>query len=187
MAQLLTRLPVWLAVTALAGTVRLLLLAVRLALWLFALAGFRGARLAALAATVVGVRWAVPMVGVGPAVRLALVGWAAWAVRHHRGAIRRNAAVRRATFALERYAAELSAATRRWQPPTPRPTRPWSGPAPTRATPPPGGAPGLPPPLAFEPSRLGAVARYVAGRWGARPGPAAPTLHAALADRKESR
>jgi hypothetical protein len=188
MAQLLARLLVWLAVTAVAGTVRLLLLAVRLALWLFALAGFRGTRLAALAATVVGVRWAAATVGVGPAVRLAAIGWAAWALGHHRAAIRRHAAVRRATFALERYAAELGTAARRWRPPTPRPTTPRPGPAPTAAPAPPGGAAGLPAPLAFEPPRLKAVARYVAGRWGARPtARTSPAPHAALADRKESR
>jgi len=185
MTGLLARLVVWLAVMMVAATVRLLLFAARLALWLFALAGFRGARLAALAATLVGVRWAAATVGVGPAVRLALVGWAAWAVRHHRTAIRRNAAVRRATAALERYAAELAAATRRWQPPRPRPARPRPGLAPT-AVPPPGGAPGLPPPLAFESSRLEAVARYVAGRWGARPAAKTnPAPHAALVDRRE--
>ncbi len=184
MTELLARLVVWLAVTLVAGTVRLLLLVVRLALWLFALAGFRGARLLGLAATVAGVRWAAATVGVGPAVRLALVGWAAWALRHHRAAIRRNAAVRRVTAALEHYAAELGAATKRLQPPRPRPTKPRPGPAPT-AAPPPGGAPGLPAPLAFEPSRLEAVARYVATRWGARPRPAAPTPHAALVNRKE--
>ncbi len=174
MTELLARLVVWLAVTLVAGTVRLLLLVVRLALWLFALAGFRGARLLGLAATVAGVRWAAATVGVGPAVRLALVGWAAWALRHHRAAIRRNAAVRRVTAALEHYAAELGAATKRLQPPRPRPTKPRPGPAPT-AAPPPGGAPGLPE----------AVARYVATRWGARPRPAAPTPHAALVNRKE--
>jgi len=184
-SELLARLVVWLTVALVAGVVRLLLFAVRLALWLFALAGFRGARLLALVATVAGVRWAAPIVGTGPAVRLALVGWAAWALRHHREAIRRNAAVSRATAALEHYAAELGAATRRWQPPMPRPTRPRPGPAPTTATPP-GGAPGLPPPLAFEPSRLEAVARYVAGRWSGRPAAKTrPAPHAALADRKE--
>ena len=186
MAVLLTRLVVWLAVTLVATTVRLLLFAVRLVLWLFALAGFRGARLAALAATVAGVQWATATVGAGPAVRLALVGWAAWAVRHHRTAIRQHAAVRHATAALEHYAAELGAATRRWQPPTPRPTTPRPGPAPTAA--PPGGAPGLPPPLPVEPSRLEAVARYVAGRWGARPAAKTnPAPHAALVDRREPR
>ena len=136
MTELLARLVVWLAVTLVAGTVRLLLLVVRLALWLFALAGFRGARLLGLAATVAGVRWAAATVGVGPAVRLALVGWAAWALRHHRAAIRRNAAVRRVTAALEHYAAELGAATKRLQPPMPRPTRPRPGPAQSIPAPP---------------------------------------------------
>jgi len=185
-SELLTRLVVWLLVTLVATAVRLLLAAVRLALWLFALAGFRGARLLGLAATVAGVRWAAATVGVGPAVWLAVIGWAAWAIRHHRAAIRRNAAVRRATLALDRYTAELGAAARRLQPPRPRPTMPRPSPTPTTATPP-GGVPGIPPPLAFEPSRLDAEARYEAGRWGARPRPAAPTPHAALTDRKEPR
>jgi hypothetical protein len=182
MTEALIRLAVGLTVAIVGGVVRLGLLAVRLVLWLFALAGFRGARLAALAATLVGVRWAAATVGVGPAVQLAAIGWAAWALRHHRAAIRQHAAVRRATFALERYAAELGATTRRWQPPAPRPTTPRPAPTPM---PGPSGAPGLPPPLPFEPSRLEAMARYVAGRWGARPRPTAPTPHTALVDRKE--
>jgi hypothetical protein len=186
MTGLLARLLAWLAITLVAGTVRLLLLGVRLVLWGFALAGFRGARLLALAATVAGVRWAAATVGTGPAVRLALIGWAAWALRHHRAAIRRHAPVRRASLALERYAAELGAVTRRWQPPTPRPSRPRPGPTPT-GTPLANGAPGLPPPLAFEPSRLGAIARSVAARWGTPHRLATPTPHAALVDRREPR
>ena len=184
MTEALVRLVVGLAVAIVGGVVRLLLLGVRLVLWLFALAGFRGARLLGLAATVAGVRWAAATVGVGPAARLAAIGWAAWALRHHREAIRRSAAVRRVTLALDRYAAELGAAAKRLQPPRPRPALPRPGPTSTPATPP-GGVPGLPPPLAFEPSRLEAVARYVATRWGARPRPAAPTPHAALVNRKE--
>jgi hypothetical protein len=176
------RLVVWLTITLVAATIRLGLLVVRLVLWLFALVGCRGARLVALAATVAGVRWAAATIGLGPAVRLALVAWAAWALRHHRAAIRRTAAVRRLPGALEGYVAELSAATRRWQ--LPRPATPRPGPAATSA-PPPGGVPGLPPPLPFEPSRLAAVARYVAGRWGIRPSPATPSPEAALVDRKE--
>jgi len=182
--ELLARLVVWLAVTLVAGTVRLLLLVVRLALWLFALAGFRGARLLGLAATVAGVRWAAATVGAGPAVRLAAIGWAAWALRHHRAAIRRNAAVRRVSLALERYAAELGAAAKRLQPPRPRLaiSKPGAGRSPT----PPGGVPGIPPPLPFEPHPgLARMTRYVARRWGAQPSPAAPTPHAALVDRKE--
>jgi hypothetical protein len=178
MTEALLRLLIWLTVTIVATTVRLLLLAVRLVLWGFALVGFRGARLAALAATLMGVGWAAATVGTGPAVRLAVIGWTAWALRHHRAAIRQHAAVRRATAAMERYAAELSAATRRWQPP-------WPGSARTPA-PPPSGAPGIPPPLPFERHPgLARMTRYVAGRWGARPRPPAPTPHAALVDRKE--
>jgi hypothetical protein len=183
MTVLLARLVVWLAVTLVATAMRLLLVAVRLVLWLFALAGFHGVRLVALAATVAGVRWAAATVGTGPAVRLAAIGWAAWAVRHHRAAIRQHPAVRRVTLALEGHAGELSAAAKRLQPPRPRPTRPRPGQTPAA---PPGGAPGLPPPLAFEPSRLEAVARYVATRWGARPtAKTGPAPHAALVDRKE--
>jgi hypothetical protein len=186
MTEVLVRLVVGLTVAIVCGVVQLLVGVARLGLWLLARAGLRGTRLVGLAATVAGVWWAAAAVGTGPAVRLALIGWAAWALRHHRAAIRQHAAVRRATAAMERYAAELAAATKRWQPPTPRPTTPRPGPAPT-ATRPPGGVPGLPPPLPFEPSRFEAVARYVAGRWGARPSPAAPTPHAALVDRKEPR
>jgi hypothetical protein len=186
MTALLARLLAWLTVTILAGTARLLLGGVRLVLWLFALAGFRGARLLALAATVAAVRWAAATVGTGPAVRLALIGWAAWALRHHRAAIRQHAAVRHVTAALERSAAELGTATRRWQPPRAWRPRPRPGPAPT-GTPLANGAPGLPPPLAFEPSRLEAVARYLAGRWGTPHRPGAPTAYAALADRREPR
>jgi hypothetical protein len=184
MTGLLARLLVWLTFTM----VRLLLFAVRLVLWLFALVGFRGARLVALMATVAGVRWAAQTVGVGPAVRLAVIGWAAWAVRHHRAAIRRSAVVRRLTAAMEGYAAELAAATKRLQRPVkskPRPTRPRPGPAQVPG-PRPGRAPGLPLPLPFEPSRLEAVARYVVGRWGARPAArTGPAPHPALVDRRK--
>jgi hypothetical protein len=182
-SELLAGLVAWLAVTVVAGVVRLLLFAVRLVLWLFALAGFRGIRLVTLVATVAGVRWATPIVGVGPAVWLALVGWAAWAVRHHRTAIRQHAAVRRLAHVVDGYAAELAAAARRWQPPRPRQATPKPAPAP-----PGGSAPGLPPPLAFEPSPgLAKVARFVARRWGPPPTTRTnPAPHAALADRKES-
>src|SRR6266511_3813383 len=117
MTQALVRLVVWLLVTLVAATVRLLLLVVRLGLWLFALAGFRGARLLGLAATVAGVRWAAATVGAGPAVRLAAIGWAAWALRHHRAAIRRNAAGRRASRRRWRSSPQGS---RRWPATWPR-------------------------------------------------------------------
>lgn len=175
-----------LAVTLVASLVRLLLFVVRLALWGFALAGFRGLRLLGLAATVAGVRWAAPIVGTGPAVRLALVGWAAWALRHRREAIRRSAAARRLARVAEGYAAELAAAAKRWRPPRPGRATPTPDPAPP-ATPPGGGTPGLPPPLAFEPSPgLAKVARFVARRWGPPPtSRTSPAPHAALVDRKE--
>ena len=193
MSELLARLLVWLTFTLVASIIRLLLFGVRLVLWGFALVGFRGARLLALVATVAGVRWAAGIVGTGPAVWLALIGWAAWAVRHHRAAIRQHAAVRRLTAVMDHYAAELAAATKRLQSPikpkpgpaAPATSTPRPGPAPT-AAPRPGGVPGLPPPLAFAPSRLEVVARYLVGRWGARPAtPTSPAPYAALVDRRK--
>jgi hypothetical protein len=109
------RLLVWLHGALLAVVVRLLLLAGRLVLRLLAVAGFRGARLGWLAATLLGVWWAAGYVGVGPASRLAVIGWAAWATRHHRAAIRQHAAVRRLTAALEQHTGALAAATRALQ------------------------------------------------------------------------
>jgi hypothetical protein len=109
------RLLVWLHGALLAVVVRLLLLAGRLVLRLLAVAGFRGARLGWLAATLLGVWWAAGYVGVGPASRLAVIGWAAWATRHHRAAIRQHAAVRRLTAALEQHTGALAAATRTLQ------------------------------------------------------------------------
>jgi hypothetical protein len=97
-------------VTAVVLAVRLLVAVGRLALWLLALAGFRGARLAALAATGVGVWWAAGMVGLRPALWLAVIGWAAWAVRHHRAAIAQHAVVRRLTAALQQHTHALAAA-----------------------------------------------------------------------------
>jgi hypothetical protein len=99
-------------VTAVALAVRLLLGAGRLGLWLLALAGFRGARLLALAATLVGVWWAAARVGLRPAVWLAVIGWGAWAVRHHRAAIAQHAAVRRLTTALTQHTDALAAASK---------------------------------------------------------------------------
>jgi hypothetical protein len=109
------RLLAWLHGVVLVVVVRLLLVVGRLVLRLLAAAGFRGARLAALAATLVGVWWAARQVGIGPASRLAVIGWAAWATRHHRASIRRHAAVRRLTAALDRQASVLAAATRALQ------------------------------------------------------------------------
>jgi hypothetical protein len=97
-------------VTTVALLVRLLLGAGRLGLWLLALAGFRGARLLALAATAVGVWWAAGKVGLRPAVWLAVIGWVAWAVRHHQTAIAQHAAVRRLTTALQQHTDALAAA-----------------------------------------------------------------------------
>jgi hypothetical protein len=107
---LLVRISLAVAVTLVVAAVRLLLGAGRLGLWLLALAGFRGARLVALAATGVGVWWAAGQVGLRPAVWLAVIAWAAWAMRHHRAAIRQHAAVRRLTAALQHHANTLAAA-----------------------------------------------------------------------------
>src|SRR5215217_9503300 len=60
---LLVRISLAVAVTLVVAAVRLLLGAGRLGLWLLALAGFRGARLVALAATGGGVSWAGGRVG----------------------------------------------------------------------------------------------------------------------------
>jgi hypothetical protein len=109
------RLLMWLHGALLVAVVRLLLLAGRLGLRLLAVAGFRGARLGWLIATLVGVWWAARHVGVRPAVWLAVIGWAAWATRHHRAAIRQHAAVRRLTAALEQHTGALAAATRTLQ------------------------------------------------------------------------
>jgi hypothetical protein len=95
-------------VTAAALVLRLLLGVGRLGLWLLALAGFRGARLLALAATAVGVWWAAGKVGLRPAVWLAVIGWVAWAVRHHRAVLAQHAAVRRLTTALQQHTDALT-------------------------------------------------------------------------------
>jgi hypothetical protein len=84
----------------------------RLGLFLLALAGFRGARLLGLATTLVGVWWAAGQVGLRPAVWLAVIAWAAWAVRHHRAAIRQHAAVRKLTSALQHHTDAMAAAGR---------------------------------------------------------------------------
>jgi hypothetical protein len=104
------RIAVAVTVTAVALVLRLVLAAGRLGLWLLALAGFHGARLVALAATGVGVWWAAAQVGLQPAVRLAVIGWAAWAVRHHQASIAQHAAVRRLTAALQQHTDALAAA-----------------------------------------------------------------------------
>jgi hypothetical protein len=136
MTRLLVRLLVGLPVAVLAATVQLLVGVVRLGLWLLGRVGFRGARLAGLAATGAGVGWAAGTIGLGPAVRLALVGWVAWATRHHRAqlaqhatvrrlAAAQQAAVRRLTGALEQHTGALAAATR------PLPARPATTTTPT--------------------------------------------------------
>jgi hypothetical protein len=112
MTEALVRLLVGLTVAVAGGLARLLLLVVRLVLWLLALVGFRGARLAGLAATVAGVWWAAATVGPGPVVRLVVIGWAAWAARHHRAAIRQTAAVRRLATAQQAAVRTLTAALR---------------------------------------------------------------------------
>ncbi len=102
MTEVLVRLWIGLTVHVVTAAVRLVLLVVRL--------GVRHPSLVGLAATVAGVRWAAATVGAGPAVRLALVGWAAWATRHHRAAIRQHAAVRRLATAQQATVRKLTAA-----------------------------------------------------------------------------
>jgi hypothetical protein len=174
MTEVLVRLVVGLTVAIVGGMVQLLAGAVRLGLWLLALAGFRGARLAGLAATVAGVWWAAATVGVGPALRLAVIGWAAWATRHHRAVIRQTAAVRRLaaaqqaavrrlTAALAQHTDALAAAT----------TRPASGSTTTAGD---RDVPAVPPwPAADQPpdQMLGALGRY-AQAWVRRHAAPAP-------------
>jgi hypothetical protein len=102
MSEVLVRLWIGLTIHIITAVVRLVLLVVRLAV--------RHPSLVGLAATVAGVRWAAATVGAGPAVRLALIGWAAWATRHHRAAIRQHAAVRRLATAQQAAARKLTAA-----------------------------------------------------------------------------
>ena len=54
--------------------------------------------------------WAAGKVGLRPAVWLAVIGWAAWAVRHHRAVLAQHAAVRRLTTALQQHTGALAAA-----------------------------------------------------------------------------
>jgi hypothetical protein len=110
--ELLVRLAVAIPVAVVVVALRLLLGAGRLGLFLLALAGFRGARLLGLATTLVGVWWAAGQVGLRPAVWLAVIAWAAWAVRHHRAAIRQHAAVRKLTSALQHHTDAMAAAGR---------------------------------------------------------------------------
>jgi hypothetical protein len=132
MTTVLVRLLVWLPTVLLVVVVRLLLGTGRLGLRLLGLAGFRGARLAALAATLLGVWWAARQIGLRPAAWLAVIGWAAWATRHHRASIRQHVAVRRLIAALERQASTLAVATQTPQatPRLPRPRSQRPGPPP---------------------------------------------------------
>jgi len=114
MSGLLVRLVVW----ALWGIVRLVVLAVRLAvrvlLGLLAAAGLHGARLAWLVATVLAVGWAAQVVGLRAAVGLAALGWLVWATRRQRSQRRQRAALRKLTRALATHTRALrTAGTRR--------------------------------------------------------------------------
>jgi hypothetical protein len=164
MTGLLARLLVGLPVAVVAAAAQLLVGVVRLGLWLLGRVGFRGARLAGLAATLAGVGWAAGTIGLGPAVRLALIGWVAWATRHHRAQLAQHAAVRRLAAALEQHTGALGAATR------PLPARPatTAAPAPTRQVP-----PAAPWPAADQPPDQGvaALGRYAAA-WVRRHTPA---------------
>jgi len=175
---LLVRIVLAVTVTVVVATVRLLVLVGRLGLCLLALAGFRGARLVALAATGLGVWWAAGTVGLGPAVWLAVIGWAAWAVRHHQAAIAQHAAVRRLTATLERHTDTLAAATStrpaRPVPTTTKPTRPTS----SRTAPVGRGWPTMRPwPQAGQPPEqtLAALGRYAAAFVARHTPPADPT------------
>jgi hypothetical protein len=174
MTRLLARLLVGLPVAVVVATAQLLVLVVRLGLWLLGRVGFRGARLAGLAATLAGVWWATRHVGIGPASRLAVIGWAAWAIRHHRAALGRHAAVRRLTATLERHASALAAATTALGArPTPSPD-PATTPARSDAR-----VPAAPSRLAFEPSPgLATVTRAAAARARRRLRPADDTAGA---------
>jgi len=114
MTRPLLPLPVRIALAVIVTTVilavRLLVLVGRLGLGLLTLAGFRGARLVALAATGVGVWWAAGKVGLRPSLWLAVISWAAWAVRHHQAVIAQHTAVRRLTATLQRHTDALAAA-----------------------------------------------------------------------------
>jgi hypothetical protein len=163
---LLARITLAITVTAVVLAVRLLLGVGRLGLWLLALPGFRGARLLALAATGLGVWWAAATVGLGPAVWLAVIGWAAWAMRHHRAAIAQHAAVRRLTATLQRHTDALTAAasTRPAQP-LPTPAKPTTRPMSTRTAPRDRGGQAVRPwPQAGQPpeQKLAALSRYAA-------------------------
>jgi hypothetical protein len=138
MSGLLARLLVGLPLAVVVAAAQLLVGVGRLGLWLLGRVGFRGARLAGLAATGAGVGWAAGVVGVGPAARLAVIGWVAWATRHHRAQLAQHAAVRRLaaaqqaaarrlTAALAQHTGALAAATR------PLPTRPTTTTAPAPA------------------------------------------------------
>jgi hypothetical protein len=163
MTGLLARLLVGLPLAVLAAAAQLLLGVVRLLLWMLGRVGFRGARLAGLAATLAGVGWAAQHVGVGPAARLAVIGWVAWATRHHRAQLAQQAAVRRLTAALEQHTSALATATR------PLPARPTTTTtAPARQVP-----PAAPWPAANQPPDQGvaALGRYAAA-WVRRHTPA---------------
>jgi hypothetical protein len=167
MTEWLVRLLVGLTVAIVVGVVQLLAGVVRLGLRLLRLVGFRGARLAALAATLAGTWWAASVVEVGPAARLALIGWAAWATRHHRAAIRRHTAVRRLTAALEQHTSALGVVAKWGQ------AGPGPGPA---TTAPPHDGPAVPPwPTADQTPEqtLGALGRYAAAWVGRHSPPAA--------------
>jgi len=107
---LLVRIALAVTVTLVVATLRLLVGAGRLGLWLLARAGFRGARLLALAVTGVALWWAAGKVGLRPAVWLAVIGWTAWAVRHHRTVIGQHAAVRRLTATPQQHTDALATA-----------------------------------------------------------------------------
>jgi hypothetical protein len=84
-----------------------LVLLVRVLLGLLALVGLRGARLGWLVATVAAVAWAIPRVGLRPALALAALGWLVWALRRPGAPRAQRAALRRLTRALEAHTRAL--------------------------------------------------------------------------------
>jgi len=84
-----------------------LVLLVRVLLGLLALVGLRGARLGWLVATVAGVAWAAPRVGLRPALALAALGWLAWVLRRPGAPLAQRATLRRLSRALEAHTRAL--------------------------------------------------------------------------------
>jgi hypothetical protein len=110
MTPLLTRLvpvAVWGIVRLVAAGLVLLVRVLVRVLGLLALAGLRGARLGWLMATVAGVAWAAPRIGLRPALALATLGWLVWAIRRPGAPRAQRAELRRLSRALETHTRAL--------------------------------------------------------------------------------